>query len=62
MSFFKFELEKLAKFIPDEKATLKEDFSDEELSAMDNLGILKGPPYLYLSKLKVFNKIFDFYF
>ena len=53
MSFFKFELAKLAKFFPDEKATLKEDFSDEELSAMDNLGILKGPPYLYLSKLKV---------
>ena len=55
MAFFKFETEKLAEFFPDKKATLEEDFSDEELAAMDNLGILKGPPFLYLSKLKFLN-------
>ena len=50
MFFFKFELDKLLQIFPDEKATLKEDFTDNELEAMDNLGVLKGSPQLYLSK------------
>ena len=49
MSFFKFELEKLEKMFPDEKATLEDDFTEDELEAMDNLGVLKGSPQLYLS-------------
>lgn len=56
MFFFKFELDKLLKIFPDEKATLKEDFTDNELEAMDNLGVLKGSPQLYLSKFElIFN-------
>ena len=50
MYFFKFEQEKLLEFFPDQKATLEEDFTGDELKAIDNLGVLKGSPYLYLSK------------
>ena len=49
MAFFKFEQENLVKFFPDKKATLEEDFTEEELEAMQNLGVLKGSPQLYLS-------------
>ena len=50
MSFFKFEIDNLEKLFPSGKATLEDDFEDDELEAMDNLGVLKGRPHLYLGK------------
>ena len=50
MAFFKFEQDNLVEFFPDKKATLEEDFTEDELEAMQNLGVLKGSPHLYLSK------------
>ena len=50
MSFKNFELEALVKAFPSETATLEEDFSDEELKAMDNVGVLRGDPHIYLGK------------
>ena len=52
MSFFKFEIDNLEKLFPSGKATLEDDFEDDELEAMDNLGVLKGSPHLYLGKLE----------
>ena len=50
MTFFKFELDRLEELFPRGKATLEDDFEDDELEAMDNLGVLKGSPHLYLGK------------
>ena len=51
MAFFKFEQDNLLEFFPEKKATLEEDFTGDELKAMQNLGVLKGSPYLYLSNI-----------
>ena len=52
MTFFKFEQTNLEELFPNAKASLEEDFEDDELIAMDNLGVLKGSPHLYLGKIK----------
>ena len=54
MSFFKFEIEHLKKIFPDEKATLENDFENDELLAIDELGILRNMPHLYLGKFSNF--------
>lgn len=48
MSFFNFEIEHLKKIFPEEKASLKSDFDNEELLAIDELGVLRHMPHLYL--------------
>ena len=48
MSFMKFELENLAKAFPAMTADLENDFDVEELEAIDNVGVLKGNPHIYL--------------
>ena len=48
MSFAKFELEALAKAFPPATADLEGDFDDDELEAIDNVGVLKGNPHIYL--------------
>ena len=50
MTFFQFELDHLSKIFPNEKAPLKSDFDDEELAAIDNVGILRNSPHLYLGR------------
>ena len=52
MSFMKFELAALAKAFPAEKANLEDDFDIEELEAIDNVGVLRGNPHIYLGKIK----------
>ena len=51
MSFMNFELEGLAKAFPTEKASLENDFDTEELEAIDNVGVLRGNPHIYLGKI-----------
>lgn len=51
MSFMNFELEALAKAFPTEKASLESDFDTEELEAIDNVGVLRGNPHIYLGKI-----------
>ena len=48
MTFYEYEIDHLMKIFPDEKASLKADFADEELEAIDNVGILRNSPHLYL--------------
>lgn len=48
MSFFQFEIEHLKKIFPNESASLKDDFDESELEAIDEVGVLRGAPHLYL--------------
>ena len=59
MSFKNFELEALAKAFPSETATLEEDFDEEELKAMDDMGVLKGNPHIYLGKKTLISNYFN---
>ena len=53
MSFLDFELEKLATAFPNATADLEDDFNTEELEAIDNLGVLKGNPHIYLGNINL---------
>lgn len=48
MTFFQFEIDYLKKSFPFEKAYLTEDLDEKELQTVDELGILKHAPHLYL--------------
>ena len=48
MSFLKFELEGLSKAFPNKPADLEGDFEPDELEAIDEVGVLKGNPHIYL--------------
>jgi len=48
MNFFVHEIRALKKAFPEEEATLKEDFQQFELDIVNNLGVLKHQPHLYL--------------
>ena len=51
MAFFlDHEVEELRKAFPEEEATLKDDFSSEELTAINELEILKDSASNYLSE------------
>ena len=51
MTFFKFEIDHLEKLFPRQEATLKLDFDDDELEAIDQLDLFKfHSPHLYLGK------------
>ena len=51
MTFFKFEIDHLSKLFPRQEATLKLDFDDDELEAIDQLDLFKiHSPHLYLGK------------
>lgn len=50
MSFLKFELDDLAEAFPKKPANLENDFDDEELAAIDDIGVLKGNPHIYLGE------------
>ena len=51
MSFLKFELDGLAEAFPKKPANLENDFDDEELAAIDDIGVLKGNPHIYLGEM-----------
>ena len=51
MAFMNFELNALAKAFPNQAADLEGDFDDEELRAIDDVGVLKGNPHIYLGKI-----------
>ena len=55
MNFFVHEVKKLKAAFPEEKATLESDFEDFELSAINNLGVLKNQAHLYLGKEKSYS-------
>ena len=48
MSFFPHEIELLKKAFPFKTADLESDFDQEELEAIENIGVLKGNPHYYL--------------
>ena len=51
MTFFDFEIDYLTKLFPRQTATLKQDFEDEELQAIDQLDLFKlHSPNLYLGR------------
>lgn len=50
MNFFVHEIRNLKKAFPSAKADLENDFEDFELAAINQLGVLKNQPHLYLGK------------
>ena len=48
MAFQTFEIEKLKTAFPYEKASLEADFEPEDLKAINDLGVLRASPHLYL--------------
>lgn len=57
MAFQTFEIEKLKTAFPYEKASLEADFEPEDLKAINDLGVLRASPHLYLGNdiLKIIN-------